>query len=352
MKINHLPHASGVYKITCTANGKFYIGSARDIAKRLYGHLLNLQRGKHHAKKLIAAWAEFGEDSFIAEVVEICLPELRHEREKFWIDSLDSVNNGLNSQHGTNKPPVIDVHANLQLGAKLMDIHPAVSFALFVANKYGFSLNYHIDSDGEYWYSIHDWLAGLTGLDKKSIAIKWSNTTPPEGVITQKLPYQTKGGVYQMHFTDLHGLFMFAFNLRVVEKRLDLQEAVSAIQGYLIHCGVEVDHARNIPEPLKSMHMRFVRVLYATHEIGKPDVTACKQIIQDVYPRYVNKIILGQAAALEHHALSLMREHGYPLSTESQLYIVRHCAKNAAGLFQASKEFLAKYEVDIGHADE
>lgn len=72
MRIDHLPRVSGIYKITCTANGKFYIGSAVNIYKRIYEHRRVLRKNSHHASKLQRTYNKYGETSFIAEVLLTC----------------------------------------------------------------------------------------------------------------------------------------------------------------------------------------------------------------------------------------------------------------------------------------
>lgn len=61
---------SGVYKITNTVNGKFYIGSSYDIEDRWNCHIRNLTNGNHPNPKLQHAWNKYKKDNFIFEVIE------------------------------------------------------------------------------------------------------------------------------------------------------------------------------------------------------------------------------------------------------------------------------------------
>lgn len=82
------PDASGIYRITCTITGKFYIGSSTNLQERLYNHLNQLHRNDHRNDHLQRAWNKYGEESFIFEVIELVLPAFLLEREQYWLDTL------------------------------------------------------------------------------------------------------------------------------------------------------------------------------------------------------------------------------------------------------------------------
>lgn len=64
--------AKGIYKIINVINNKFYVGSAVDFARRKRNHWNQLRNGKHHNRRLQAAWAKYGEQAFIfVHVVEM-----------------------------------------------------------------------------------------------------------------------------------------------------------------------------------------------------------------------------------------------------------------------------------------
>lgn len=73
---------SGCYKITNTASGHIYIGSAIDLRDRRRKHFEELRRGAHHSVALQRAWAKYGEGAFRFEVILICEPFelLRYEQ--------------------------------------------------------------------------------------------------------------------------------------------------------------------------------------------------------------------------------------------------------------------------------
>ncbi len=79
----------GVYKITNSVNGKFYIGSSNNVENRWKRHKLELKEETHKNQHLQNAWNLYGESSFIFEVIEECLPEIQFEREQHYLDTLN-----------------------------------------------------------------------------------------------------------------------------------------------------------------------------------------------------------------------------------------------------------------------
>lgn len=82
---------SGVYKITNTINGKFYIGSSEDVDNRWeVEHKGNLRRNEHCNSKLQNSWNFHGGDKFIMTLIESVTPnkKLLFEREQHYLDTL------------------------------------------------------------------------------------------------------------------------------------------------------------------------------------------------------------------------------------------------------------------------
>ncbi|SRR6266568_437934 len=84
----NIPSTSGIYKITCTANKKIYIGSAVNLQQRKKGHFSCLRRNEHVNKHLQNAWNKYGEQTFIFEVLEYVLPMSLTAREQYWFKKL------------------------------------------------------------------------------------------------------------------------------------------------------------------------------------------------------------------------------------------------------------------------
>ena len=66
---------SGVYKITNSANGKFYIGGSVNIKSRWRTHKSQLNKGKHQNPAMQKDWQAYGGDVFTLEVIETCVRE-------------------------------------------------------------------------------------------------------------------------------------------------------------------------------------------------------------------------------------------------------------------------------------
>jgi group I intron endonuclease len=95
---------SGIYLITCIANGRKYVGSSRDLDRRRREHSNDLKRGNHGNSHLLNAYRKYGEDCFSFTVLEYCDESVLIEREQWYIDSLDTVNSGFNIAPFADRP--------------------------------------------------------------------------------------------------------------------------------------------------------------------------------------------------------------------------------------------------------
>jgi group I intron endonuclease len=86
-----MPPAPGVYRIVNLRTGRAYVGSSRNLRRRLTGHLSQLRRGAHHATHLQHSWNKHGEDSFGVEILELVLddPVLLAAREQHHLGKQD-----------------------------------------------------------------------------------------------------------------------------------------------------------------------------------------------------------------------------------------------------------------------
>lgn len=78
----------GVYKITCLTDGKFYIGSSKNIKRRWKTHVSKLNKNEHDNMFLQEAWNLYGEKSFTFEILEETSEECRYELEQLYLDEL------------------------------------------------------------------------------------------------------------------------------------------------------------------------------------------------------------------------------------------------------------------------
>lgn len=74
----------GIYALVNNSNGKLYVGSAKDIACRVKGHLQYLEEGRHCNSHLQSSYNNG--DRFTPSVLEICIEAELVDREQYYID--------------------------------------------------------------------------------------------------------------------------------------------------------------------------------------------------------------------------------------------------------------------------
>jgi group I intron endonuclease len=82
---------SGIYKIVNKINGKYYIGSAKDVYDRWSDHKKDLKKTRHHNRHLQRAWDKYGRENFELVIVETCAPEALLDREQEHLTHCKSV---------------------------------------------------------------------------------------------------------------------------------------------------------------------------------------------------------------------------------------------------------------------
>lgn len=80
---------SGIYCIINTKNQKKYIGSSKNLYRRLSTHRAYLRKGIHQNPKLQNSWNKYGEAQFQYYILEFCDIEALLEREQFYIDTIN-----------------------------------------------------------------------------------------------------------------------------------------------------------------------------------------------------------------------------------------------------------------------
>ena len=86
---------SGIYKITNNLNGKIYIGQSQNVYERRIEHFVALRRGVHPNKEMQKDWNK-NSNGFRFDVIEFLQLKELNEREKYWIDTLGTIENGYN----------------------------------------------------------------------------------------------------------------------------------------------------------------------------------------------------------------------------------------------------------------
>jgi DNA-binding XRE family transcriptional regulator len=98
-----VPDVAGVYRITCQPTGDTYVGSAVSVRRRVYGHLLMADSGRHPSRKLVELVRRHGVAAFAFEMLERCSVADLDARERHWFDLLNPTLCSL-PPRGTNRP--------------------------------------------------------------------------------------------------------------------------------------------------------------------------------------------------------------------------------------------------------
>lgn len=88
---------SGIYRITNTIKNKVYVGQSKNVYERRAEHFVALRRGRHPNKEMQRDWNE-NNRGFRFDVIELTTVDKLNEREKYWIDKLNTM-----EPHGYNQ---------------------------------------------------------------------------------------------------------------------------------------------------------------------------------------------------------------------------------------------------------
>lgn len=111
-----------VYRILNVATDAFYIGSTRRYLRRKWEHVDELKHGRHHCVRLQAAWAQYGPDAFVFEVLEEVaeLERLLHA-EEVWLQKYAGDPLFYNSAPSAFSPPASTPEARKKIAATLRE---------------------------------------------------------------------------------------------------------------------------------------------------------------------------------------------------------------------------------------
>jgi len=108
---------SCVYKILCDTNGKFYIGSSKNLYKRFLEHYRNLNKKLHDNKKLQNVYNKYGKSAFYVEILEIFDPNVVNyfDIEQKYVDKNIKNKLCLNINPICSKPPIYKGKRSIEL---------------------------------------------------------------------------------------------------------------------------------------------------------------------------------------------------------------------------------------------
>jgi group I intron endonuclease len=92
----------GIYCITCTVNGKQYVGSSKNVQRRMWKHRYNAGSNNTSLPLLYNEMRFYGLESFIIEILEQCPEKDLLEREDYWIGVLQTSIEGYNIRQKTD----------------------------------------------------------------------------------------------------------------------------------------------------------------------------------------------------------------------------------------------------------
>ena len=88
---------SGIYKITNTITGDFYIGSSKNVKRRLAAHKLKSTENKCPNNPMYLDFQKYGLENFVFEILaEVEVEELKDAEQKF-IETLKPTYNNINA---------------------------------------------------------------------------------------------------------------------------------------------------------------------------------------------------------------------------------------------------------------
>ena len=88
----------GIYKITNTITGDFYIGSSKNVKKRWTDHKCQSRWNRYPNKQLYQDMQKYGVDKFEFEVLEVVEPDSLKEAEQQFIVTLKPTYNNINAK--------------------------------------------------------------------------------------------------------------------------------------------------------------------------------------------------------------------------------------------------------------
>lgn len=87
-----------IYFVFCTVSEKVYVGQTLKTLPRRWADHVRTSRGEQSGQAIHRALRKHGSEAFLLGLLETCHPGRADERERFWIEALDT----LGGRHGYN----------------------------------------------------------------------------------------------------------------------------------------------------------------------------------------------------------------------------------------------------------
>lgn len=97
---------SGIYRIICIENGRYYYGSSVDVWARWGGHRSALRRNGHYNPTVQRSWNKHGESSFRIELIEQVVKDKLIEVEQTYLDENVGKSNCMNIRPRADGPAI------------------------------------------------------------------------------------------------------------------------------------------------------------------------------------------------------------------------------------------------------
>ena len=117
----------GIYAIKCILTGKVYVGSSMNMQSRYGDHYRGLMGNKHHNSKLQLAYNNHP-TSLYFEVIEACPVKVIREREDYWINKYNSVDEGFNISRISSHSSCVSPEKRRKINKKSKDVIDLVDF--------------------------------------------------------------------------------------------------------------------------------------------------------------------------------------------------------------------------------
>ena len=89
---------SGIYKITNTITGDFYVGSSKNVKHRWAEHKCPSRWKQYKNNQMYLDMQEYGVEKFVFEILEVIEPEKLKEAEQKFIETLNPAYNQMNAK--------------------------------------------------------------------------------------------------------------------------------------------------------------------------------------------------------------------------------------------------------------